>query len=144
MVLCMPVLSSTSTLLVIYSDFLNKVLRKQWRLQMCPNKKNAGDSFCNNWKQGSSSLPSLKEFRNLGRFAFQYCFFFFFLYCSVQGSSCRKPEACTERKLKPQRPHQDHWQKKMISWGHNIKMEWKWVRKHYVEKAAIMRQFTYV
>lgn len=35
-----------------------------YRLQMCLNREKcrSSDSFCNNWKQGSSSLPSLKEF----------------------------------------------------------------------------------
>lgn len=70
-----------------------------------------------------------------------------FHYCSVRGSSSlftwREPEACAGRERKPQRLLWDHWQSKRSSWGHNITMGWKWVRKHSAKEAAIMGKFNY-
>lgn len=126
MVLFMPILSSTSA----QQTMMN-------RLQMCLNKKHA-DPLTVSATTESSSLPSLKESGEI--YIFSTIFFFFFLILLCSGIFLQK--ACTERERKPQRPHQDHWEKKMISWGDNIKMGWKWVIKR-VEEAAMVGQFTH-
>lgn len=65
-----------------------------------------------------------------------YCFFSIALFTDLPAESMHREE------MEATEAPPGSLKKKIISWGHIIKMGWKWDRKH-VEEAAMIRQFTY-
>lgn len=121
--------------------FSQKVLRKWWRTdcKYVSTGKNAGPlrASARTESRGAAHCPLS---RNLGRFAFSALLFFSIaLFRDLPAESLRHA----------QRGNGSHRGTARITdkrkWFHGdttLKVGWKWVRKHYDEEAAIMRQFT--